>query len=141
VARNVDDESDSDLDSFIEDDGGYDGDSGDEFRPDEEAAHGGVTQPSEHAADKQPTWKTALREALNGYDASQYAELDRQPVRVWHTSFDGIAAEEAKAARIARETDRLEAEKAAAVDGDESDARARALRVNRCSLFGRCGSP
>lgn len=102
--RTVDDESCSDLDSFIEEDGDeHGGDS--EWAGDDSGPGGG---------DGVQGWREALKETLGGYDASKFAEVDRLPDRRMHASFAEIAAEEAKAARIAREVDRVEAERDAA---------------------------
>lgn len=87
--RTVDDDYGSDLDSFLTDGEGEDGD--------------------EITNDGSGGWRSALREALGGYDPKKYAEVDARPDRGMHASYVEIAAEEARAARIAREIDRQEA--------------------------------
>jgi len=82
--RTVDDESCSDLDSFID---------------------------SEDDANEDDYWRSALKETLGGYDASKFVEVDKLPDRRMQATFGDIAAEEARAARIAREVDRREAER------------------------------
>ena len=99
--RTVDDDPDSDLDSFLDD-----GDGDDVISP------GGGN------------WRSALREALGGYDPSRYADVDAQNDRDMHASYNQIAAEEARAAKIAREIDRQEALK-------EAEERAAKLKKKR----------
>ena len=144
--RTVDDESDSDLDSFIETDEEELEESDDDINEEnkiEEELEGqaavdnadsvGTTtndrdsteQQQVHTADgdlhlsrrlhakrsKPKKWKMALKEALNGYDASKFADVDAKPDRRMHASFEEILAEEARAGEIGREMDRIEAEK------------------------------
>ncbi len=60
---------------------------------------------------KPKKWKRALKEALNGYDAAKFADIDAMPDRRMHATYEDILAEEARAGKIAREIDRIEAEK------------------------------
>ncbi|KAL4538034.1 hypothetical protein Ndes2437B_g09112 [Nannochloris sp. 'desiccata'] len=152
--RTVDDESDSDLDSFIETDEEDEEDEESESGVEEEnkvegefkgqaavgnadniinkdstdqehvyTAHGDLYLSTRLNAkrNKPKKWKMALKEALNGYDASKFADVDGKPDRRMHSSYEEILAEEARAGKIAREIDRIEAEKEIATRAAEKE--------------------
>jgi SPT2 chromatin protein len=159
--RTVDDESDSDLDSFIEtDDDESDGDSdGEELEINNadggQALFGGDDSKDNsvknnklqvhghnindnsnlylsnrlHAKRNKPKkWKMALKEALNGYDATKFADVDAKPDRRMHASYEEIIAEEARAGKIGRKIDRIEAEKEIAARLAEKEERQKRRR-------------
>jgi hypothetical protein len=102
----VDDDSASDLISFLADDSEGEGEG--------DGASGGGGAPG---------WRAALREALGGYDGASFAEVDAQPNGGMHATYGQIAQEEARAARIAREVDRREAAREAAAAAARGAAR------------------
>lgn len=166
--RTVDDESDSDLDSFIETDdeeeeeeesgGASSGEHEEENnkvkgeiegqvvvnnadtanmntitrdRTKQQHVHtsdGGLSKRLNAKRNKPKKWKMALKEALNGYDASKYADVDAKPDRRMHASFEEILAEEARAGEIGRHIDRLEAEKEIAARALEKKSRQKQRR-------------
>lgn len=93
--RTVDDESASDLESFIESD-------------DEDNSWQGGKESNESN-----DWKRELQAALGGYDPSKYASIDAQPLGRMRATYEDINAEEIRAARIGRAIDRSEAKAAA----------------------------
>lgn len=138
--RTVDDESASDLDSFIvdEDEGdsinSSDGDSfdgsakniEDEAQSDgsgEELRHrknsfqldaecGKGAQPRSSIAEpRQRSWRKELKKLMGKYDPRNYSEIDKRSDKGMMASFEQIAAEEARAARIGQAADRREAMK------------------------------
>jgi hypothetical protein len=158
--RTVDDESDSDLDAFIETDDEEEEEEEDSDSDNEEQQAAGIITDNgnpggdlgnqidadtnlNNASDlylsrrlkekhtKPKKWKKALKEALNGYDASKFADVDAQPDRRMHATYEDILAEEARAGKIGREIDRIEAEKEAAARAAEKiELRERKRRQN-----------
>jgi hypothetical protein len=93
--KTVDDESASDLESFIESD-------------DEDSSWQGDKDQGHELND----WKRELQAALGGYDPSKYASIDARPLGRMRATYQDITAEEIRAARIGREIDRNEAKAA-----------------------------
>ena len=110
--KTLDDDSDSDLESFIEND-----EENEEYVDTDYMPNMAFVEPSPlndnegkiHGTCSTNTWRTELKSMLGRLDPRNFSEIDKLPERIHTTSFEGIVAEEIRSTKLGKASDRAEA--------------------------------